>query len=184
MSSLETRFPLGPGELILAQGDITTWDVDALVNAANSRLAGGGGVDGAIHAAAGPKLPGACRAVIAQVGQVNAGQAAITPGFGLKARHILHAVGPIWRGGGHGEPEKLAQAYRACLALCAEHGLRSVAFPAISCGVYGYPVEQAAAVALAEIADGLKQGRVRQAWMVLFSEPAYQTWLGVARRLF
>ena len=146
-------------------------------------LAGGGGVDGAIHQAAGPKLPQACRKIIAARGEVPAGQAAITPGFDMIAQHIIHAVGPIWRGGHSGEPEALASAYRNSLALCREHGISSVAFPAISCGAYGYPVKLAAPIALGELAQGIRQGLVREAWMVLFTEQTYETWLGIARRI-
>lgn len=177
------RFGVGRGQLGLGQGDIAFWPAQAVVNAANSRLAGGSGVDGAIHAAAGPLLPPACRAIIARRGEVPAGQAAITPGFSLRARHIIHAVGPIWRGGGHGEPEALAGAYRASLELCREHSIETVAFPAISCGAYGYAVELAGPIALAELARGLAEGLVREAWMVLHSAHAYETWLGMARKI-
>lgn len=182
MSAQTVEFSLGPGTLGLGVGDITAWPVAAVVNAANSRLAGGGGVDGAIHRAAGPKLPKACREIIARVGQVRAGGAAITPGFAMKAKYIIHAVGPIWRGGNHGEPQALASAYRACLELCRDNAIDSVAFPAISCGAYGYPVEEAAAIALSELAKGLRQGLVARAWMVLFSPQAYDAWLAVARQ--
>jgi O-acetyl-ADP-ribose deacetylase (regulator of RNase III) len=178
-----TRFEFSTGVLGLAQGDIASWPAQAVVNAANSRLAGGGGVDGVIHRAAGPKLPHACRKIIAERGEVPAGQAAITPGFDMIAQHIIHAVGPIWRGGRSGEPEALASAYRSSLALCHEHGILTVAFPAISCGAYGYPVELAAPVALGELSQGIRQGLVREAWMVLFSEQTYETWLGIARQI-
>ena len=178
-----TKFEIDSGILGLSQGDITTWPVQAVVNAANSRLAGGGGVDGAIHRAAGLKLPEACREIIAARGEVKAGEAAITPGFDMQAKYIIHAVGPIWRGGHSGEAEALASAYRTSLELCRKNSIESVAFPAISCGVYGYPVELAAPLALRELALGLKQGLVREAWMVLYSAPAYETWLGIARQI-
>ena len=119
--------------------DITTLDVDAIDNAANAALRPGGGVDGAIHRAAGPELARACAAI----GGCPTGEARITPGFGLKARHVIHAVGPVWQGGGAGEAELLADAYRASLVLARDHGCASVAFPAISTGVYGYPLEAA-----------------------------------------
>ena len=134
--------------LELTQGDIAAQDTDAIVTAANKELAGGGGVDGVIHRAAGPELLRAIRAI----GGTPTGTAVITPAFGLSARgvqYVIHAVGPIWRGGGQGEADLLAGAYRRSLELAAEHGCRSVAFPAISTGVYGYPLDRAAEVALA-----------------------------------
>jgi O-acetyl-ADP-ribose deacetylase (regulator of RNase III) len=124
--------------------DITTLDVDAVVTAANSKLAGGGGVDGAVHRAAGPRLLEACR----EIGGCPTGEARITPGFDLNARHVIHAVGPVWHGGDRGEDELLAGAYRHGLDLAAEHDCRSIAFPAISCGVYGFPVDRAARISV------------------------------------
>ena len=134
-----------PGHrLTVEQADITALEVDAIVNAANEALAPGGGVCGAIHRAAGPRLAEACRAA----GPCPTGEARITPGFELKARHVIHAVGPVWHGGGAGEDALLAGAYGSSLELAREHGLRSIAFPAISTGVYGYPLERATRIAV------------------------------------
>ena len=130
-------------------GDITAFDGDAIVNAANESLSDGSGVNGAIHRAAGPLLPAACR----QVAPCPTGQARITPGFDLPARFIIHTVGPVWHGGGQGEADLLASAYRNSLALAEQNGIRTLAFPAISCGIYGYPLEEAAGIAVQTVRD-------------------------------
>jgi O-acetyl-ADP-ribose deacetylase (regulator of RNase III) len=134
------------------QADITTLTVDAIVNAANSSLLGGGGVDGAIHRAAGPELLAECRTI----GGCPVGEARITRGYRLPARYVIHTVGPVWRGGEGGEPENLAACYRNSLALAAEHGLRTIAFPAISTGIFGYPLPQAGEVAAEAVAEALR----------------------------
>jgi O-acetyl-ADP-ribose deacetylase (regulator of RNase III) len=156
------------------QGDITALDIDAIVNAANERLAPGGGVCGAIHRAAGPELAEAC----ARIGRCPTGGARITPGFALRARHVIHAVGPVWQGGTEDEADSLASAYRSSLDLAKRHGLASIAFPAISTGVYGYPLTQATEIAVATVCGWLaKENGLERVVFCVFgaaAEAAYQ----------
>jgi O-acetyl-ADP-ribose deacetylase (regulator of RNase III) len=142
-----------PGQIEVVEGDITELAVDAIVNAANSSLLGGGGVDGAIHDAAGPGLLEECRTL----GGCPVGEARITRGYDLPAKHVIHTVGPVWRGGRRGEDDDLAACYRNSLALAVKHGLRSVAFPAIGTGAYGFPADRAAWIAVGEVRDFLKR---------------------------
>ncbi len=175
---------IGPGKLVLEQGDLTLFTGDAIVNAANSRLAGGGGVDGAIHAAAGPELMAACQEIVRAKGYVPPGRAVVTPGFGLAARLVIHAVGPVWQDGRSSEKELLALAFSESLRLARENGVKTVAFPAISCGAYGYPMEAAAYVALGALASGLRQGQVAEAHLVLSSAEVLEIWTAAAETLF
>jgi O-acetyl-ADP-ribose deacetylase (regulator of RNase III) len=155
------------------QGDITRLDVDAIVNAANDRLAPGGGVCGAIHRAAGPKLAEAC----ARVGGCPTGGARITEGYDLAARHVIHAVGPVWQGGTEGEDELLAACYVSSLALAQRHGLRSIAFPAISTGIYGYPLERATGIAVDTVSGWLdKEDGVDRVIFAVFGQAAEQAY--------
>jgi len=163
----------------IVEGDITRLDVDAIVNAANSSLLGGGGVDGAIHRAAGPGLLEECRTL----GGCPTGEARLTRGYNLPARWVIHTVGPVWRGGGAGEDQLLAACYRNSLALAAEHDIRTIAFPAISTGVYGYPVEPATRIALNTVDKHLQsaQGRsIEQVVFVCFGRATYDTYVRLA----
>jgi len=157
----------------IVRGDITALNVDAIVNAANERMLGGGGVDGAIHEAAGSQLYEACLAVpeVRPGVRCPTGQSRITPGFNLPARYVIHTVGPVWRGGGNGEAELLASCYQSALTLARQHHLRSIAFPAISCGVYGYPLDEAAAIAVRETSANLAS--FDRLVLVAFDEAAY-----------
>jgi O-acetyl-ADP-ribose deacetylase len=160
--------------LHIVTGDITRQEVDAIVNAANERMLGGGGVDGAIHAAAGPLLLEACRAVAEVRPGVRCptGEARMTPGFQLRARFVVHTVGPVWRGGSNGEHELLASCYRSSLALAVDHGASSIAFPAISTGVYGFPRALASEIAVREVAQFLgRSNAIARVLLVAFRAP-------------
>jgi len=158
-------------EIDIVRGDIAKLDVDAIVNAANTTLLGGGGVDGAIHRAAGPELLAECRTL----GGCRLGEAKITRGYRLPARFVIHTVGPIWRGGKHGESEKLANCYRNSLQLAVENGIKTIAFPAISCGAYGYPIQEAAQIALGTTREFLAtEERIEKVIFVLWGEEIYE----------
>jgi O-acetyl-ADP-ribose deacetylase (regulator of RNase III) len=166
--------PIERGRMALRSGDITKLAVDAIVNAANTSLLGGGGVDGAIHRAAGPELLEECR----KLGGCPTGEARITRGYRLPARWVIHAVGPVWRGGGKGEAELLASCYRNSLALAMRHKARRIAFPAISCGVYGYPPDQAAAIAVRETETFLDRApEIEQVIFVAFGAEVYAAYV-------
>jgi len=171
---------INKGTLELVEGDITAQEVEGIVNAANSGLRGGGGVDGAIHRAGGPAIMADCR----RIGGCPTGQAVVTTAGNLKARKVIHTVGPVWAGGARGEPELLAGAYRSSLEAASSHGLRSVAFPSLSTGAYGYPLDRAARVALQTAAEYLRQHddilRVR---FVLFGQSAYEAFAEALQEL-
>jgi O-acetyl-ADP-ribose deacetylase (regulator of RNase III) len=157
----------------IVRGDITTLDVDAIVNAANTTLLGGGGVDGAIHRAAGPELLAESR----KLGGCQPGEAKLTRGYRLPARFVIHTVGPFWTGGNRGEAQTLANCYRNSLQLAVENGIKTIAFPAISCGAYRYPIRQAAQIALETTRDFLKENdKIDKAYFVLWSEEIYDAY--------
>ncbi|MFC5863849.1 O-acetyl-ADP-ribose deacetylase [Acidicapsa dinghuensis] len=162
-----------PDRITVLKTDITRLTVDAIVNAANSSLLGGGGVDGAIHRAAGPELLAECRLLHG----CKTGHAKITKGYRLPARHVIHTVGPVWNGGSQGEPDLLASCYRSCFALVREHNLRTLAFPAISCGIYGYPIPEATEIAVRETLYALKANpAIEQVTFACFSDDVFDAY--------
>jgi O-acetyl-ADP-ribose deacetylase (regulator of RNase III) len=176
---MSTERPGFNGRLAIVQADITHQEVDAIVNAANESLLGGGGVDGAIHRAAGPELFDECRTL----GGCSTGEAWLTPGYELPARYVLHAVGPVWHGGDSNEDALLASCYRSCFALAEHHELHTLAFPSISTGVYGFPVERAARIAVAEIRNALERRVVEKVVVVCFDEPTYDAYIAALEEM-
>jgi len=163
-----TELKLGDATLRLVQGDITEQEVDAVVNAANSSLMGGGGVDGAIHRAGGPAILEECKAIVSRQGRLPTGQAVITTAGHMPSEHVVHTVGPVWHGGTSSEDELLADAYRNSLALAAASGCRTVAFPSISTGVYSFPIERAARIALRTLIEEMPKHDLDEVRLVLF----------------
>jgi O-acetyl-ADP-ribose deacetylase (regulator of RNase III) len=172
------EFVINQTRLSIIQGDITTQATDAIVNAANPGLMGGGGVDGAIHRAGGPAILEECKQIVASQGRLPTGKAVITTGGNLAARHVIHTVGPVWQGGKKGEATLLASAYRESLKLAAEHNLGSISFPSISTGAYGYPLAEAARVATAAIVSFLREQitPLKEVVFVLFDSRTYDAY--------
>ncbi|MFC1892971.1 O-acetyl-ADP-ribose deacetylase [Chloroflexota bacterium] len=171
------KLTINGAELSIIQGDITAQATDVIVNAANPGLLGGGGVDGAIHRAGGPAILEECRQIVASRGRLPTGKAVITTGGKLKAKHVIHTVGPVWHGGGD-EAELLASAYRESLKVAAEHGLNSVSFPSISTGAYSYPLDEAAKVAIKAVVSFLKEETtsIQEVRFVLFNSRTHQAY--------
>ena len=185
MGNGPVQITVNAATLSIIRGDITRQSTDAIVNAANSSLMGGGGVDGAIHRAGGPAILEECKQIVARQGRLPTGKAVITTGGNLAAKHVIHTVGPFWHGGGKGEVELLESAYRESLKLVAENNLASVSFPSISTGAYGYPVEQASRVALRTVAAFLREKTisVKEVVFVLFDSRAYEAYVAALREV-
>ncbi|MBS7647303.1 MAG: O-acetyl-ADP-ribose deacetylase [Candidatus Bathyarchaeia archaeon] len=180
------EFHIGKAKICIVQGDITEMDTDAIVNAANPSLMGGGGVDGAIHRKGGPKILEECKRIRATEYPegLPTGKAVITTGGNLKAKYVIHTVGPIWRGGSQSEPELLAEAYRNSLKLAVSKGLKTIAFPSISTGAYGYPIEKACKVALTTVKEFLeKENKIDKVVLVLFSKRDFEIYKEAAKEI-
>lgn len=178
MVNPSTELKINQGRISIIQGDITGQATDAIVNAANPGLMGGGGVDGAIHRGGGPAILEECRQIVSRQGRLPTGEAVITTGGNLSARYVIHTVGPVWRGGNSGEPELLASAYRESLRVAADGKLSSVSFPSISTGAYGYPVAEAAKVAIDAVASFLREQvtSVKEVVFVLFDSGTFESY--------
>ncbi|MEM1589232.1 MAG: O-acetyl-ADP-ribose deacetylase [Candidatus Bathyarchaeia archaeon] len=180
------EFQVGKAKVCIVQGDITEMDTDAIVNAANPSLMGGGGVDGAIHRKGGPKILEECKRIRATEypNGLPTGKAVITTGGNLKAKYVIHTVGPVWRGGSQGEPELLAEAYRNSLKLAVSKGLKTISFPSISTGAYGYPIERACRVALTVVKEFLeKEDQLDKVVLVLFSKHDFEVYKEAAKEI-
>ncbi len=178
MSKQAQEVLINQTRLSIVQGDITAQATDAIVNAANSGLMGGGGVDGAIHRAGGPAILEECKQIVAKQGRLPTGKAVITSGGNIRAKHVIHTVGPIWQGGSKGEAALLKSAYRESLKLAAEHNLSSVSFPSISTGAYGYPLAEASGVAIGAVASFMQEQvtSIKEVVFVLFDARTYQAY--------
>ncbi|MEM3623660.1 MAG: O-acetyl-ADP-ribose deacetylase [Candidatus Bathyarchaeia archaeon] len=180
------EFRVGKAKIVMVQGDITEMDTDAIVNAANPTLIGGGGVDGAIHRKGGPKILEECKRIRATEypDGLPTGKAVITSGGNLKAKYVIHTVGPVWRGGSSSEPELLAEAYRNSLKLAVSNGLKTIAFPAISTGAYGYPIEEASKTAISTVKEFLeKEDNLDKVVFVLFSRRDFEIYRKAAEEI-
>ncbi len=185
MEKQAVEVTINQAKLHIIQGDITKQDTDAIVNAANSSLMGGGGVDGAIHRAGGPAILEECKQIVARQGRLPTGKTVMTAGGNLKARYVIHTVGPIWRGGDKGEPELLASAYQESLKLAMENQLSSISFPSISTGAYGYPVAKASRVAMGVVIASLRHSvtSVREVVFVLFDSQTFRAYSSALKEI-
>ncbi|MBN1823815.1 MAG: O-acetyl-ADP-ribose deacetylase [Endomicrobiales bacterium] len=173
-------FSVGSTKISFLRGDITDQDTEAIVNAANSSLMGGGGVDGAIHRAGGPEIIEECKRIISEIGRLETGKAVITSGGNLKARYVIHAVGPVWRGGRSKEDELLRSAYASSLDVAGRNGVKSLSFPSISTGAYGFPIDAASAIAVKSVFKTAEKSAFSEIRFVLFSDPDLDAYVAAA----